>query len=83
VESIIASSPSVNNPNQYVFLVKWRHCMQEENTWETYENVAHHDMGLLKNYYERNLAMERDGRFGPNKRRKLIRRENMGQEDHR
>jgi hypothetical protein len=47
-----------------VFLVKWKDYEQEENTWETYENVAEHNMKLLEEYYARNLGMERDERFG-------------------
>jgi len=69
MESLIACGPSDDNPKQHVFLVKWKGFAQEENMWETYENVAEHDMGSLKDYYERNLAMERDGRFGVKERK--------------
>jgi len=48
MESIIACRPSDGNVRQHVFLVKWKDFTQEENTWETYENVAEHNMGLLK-----------------------------------
>jgi len=78
MESIIARGPSDDNPKQHVFWVKWKDFTQEENMWETYENVAEHDMGLLKDYYERNLAMERDGRFGVKETKKLIRKKNKG-----
>jgi len=34
--------------------------------------VAEHEIGLLKEYYERNPGMERDRRFGREERKKLI-----------
>jgi hypothetical protein len=34
-----------------------------ENTWETYDNVIHNDPRLLEDYYRRNPAVEKDGRF--------------------
>jgi len=71
MESIIASGPSDGNPNQHVFLVKWKDFTQEENTWETYENVAEHDMGLLEDYYERNPTMAKDCRFRAKKKTKI------------
>jgi len=63
MESIIASGPSDGNPKQHVFLVKWKDYVQEENTWETYQNVVEHDVELLRDYYARNPAVERDGRY--------------------
>jgi len=63
MESIIASGPSDGNPKEHVFLVQWKGFTQEENTWETYENVAEHNMKLLEAFYEQNSEMERDGRF--------------------
>jgi transposase InsO family protein len=63
MESIIASGPSDNNRKEHVFLVKWKGFSDEENTWETYGNVTEHDNELLKDYYKRNPAIERDGRF--------------------
>jgi len=72
MEAIIASGPSDSNPKQHLFLVKWKDFTQEENTWETYENVAEHDMGLLKDYYRRNPDMEKDGRFEEKEKKKLI-----------
>jgi hypothetical protein len=44
--------------------------------WETYKNVVEHDMGLLKEYSERNPAIEKDGRFGIKGKKKLIRKKN-------
>jgi len=64
MELIIASGLSDNNPNQHVFLVKWPDDKQEENSWETYENVATQGKELLKDYYARNPTVKRDGRFG-------------------
>jgi len=46
-----------------VFLVKWKDFTEEENTWETYENVAEHNMKLLEDFYKRNPGIEKDGRF--------------------
>jgi len=63
MELIIASGPSDGDSKQHVFLVKWKDFTQEENTWELYENVAEHNMGLLEDFYKRNPGMERDGRF--------------------
>jgi hypothetical protein len=72
MESFIASGPSDSNHEQHVFLVKWKDFSMEENTWETYENVAEHDMRLLENHYEKNPAVGKDGRFGLEGKRKLI-----------
>jgi hypothetical protein len=44
MEWIIASGPSDDNSRQQVFLVEWKDFSQEENTWETYENVVEHSM---------------------------------------
>jgi len=70
MESIIASGPSDGNNKQHVFLVKSKDFTQEENTWETYENVAEHNMKLLEDFYKRNPGIEKDGRF--QKKRKRI-----------
>jgi hypothetical protein len=67
-ESIVASAPSDDDPRWNVFLVKWKHFSQEENTWEIYGNVVEHDVELLKEYYTRNLTVGKDGRFGNQKR---------------
>jgi transposase InsO family protein len=82
MESIIASGPSDGNAKQHVFLVKWKDYSHEENTWETYENVADNDLRLLEEYYKNNPKVERDGRFlgkikkrytnGNKKKRKVI-----------
>jgi len=72
MEAIIASGPSDGNSKQHVFLVKWKDFTQEENTWETYENVAEHNMKLLEEFYERNPEMDRDGRFQRKGKRKTM-----------
>jgi len=51
MESIIASGPLDDNPKRHLFLVKWKDFVQEENRWESYENVADHDLRLLEDYY--------------------------------
>jgi len=61
--SILASRSSDDNPKRHVILVKWKDFGQEENTLETYENVADHNLRLLEDYYQRNPAEEKDGRF--------------------
>jgi len=71
MESIIASSPSDGNVKQHVFLVKWKDFTQEENTWETYEHVAEHNMQLLEDFYKRNPGIEKDRRF-QKKRNKIV-----------
>jgi len=64
METIVASGPTDHDPKKHVFLVKWKNYAQEENTWETYENVAEHNKGLLKDFYARNPGMAKDERFG-------------------
>jgi hypothetical protein len=54
MESIIASRPSDDNPQNHVYLVKWEGYSQDENTWETYENVLECLLDLLKEYYGKN-----------------------------
>jgi len=63
MESVLASEPSDDNPKRHVFLVKWKDFAQEENTWETYENVANHSLRLYEDYYKRNTAVEKNGRY--------------------
>jgi len=63
METIVASGPSDENSKEHLFLVKWKDFTQEENTWEKYENVAEHNTDLLKDFYEWNPEMERDGKF--------------------
>ena len=76
MKSIIASGPSDDNTKQHVFLVKWKDFTPEENTWETYGNVADHSMELLEEYYKKNPMVEKDGRFAGSKgnKRKLLRK---------
>jgi len=71
MESIVASGPSDGNHKYHVFLVKWKGFSQEENTWETYDNVVENNMGLLKDFYARNSEMEKDARFGKQKGKKI------------
>jgi len=63
MESIVASGPTDHNPKRHVFLVKWKDFAHEENTWESYDNVAEHNKTLLEEYYARNLGMAGDERF--------------------
>jgi hypothetical protein len=63
MDSIIASGPSDDNPKQHVFLVKWKDFWQEQNTWETYENVKDNKEQFFEDYYARNPAVEKDARF--------------------
>jgi hypothetical protein len=63
MESIMACGPSDHNPKQHVYLVKWTNFTHQEATWETYENMVINNPGLLKNYFEKNSAIEKDGRF--------------------
>jgi len=75
MELIFVSRPSDDNPKRHMFLLKWNDFSQEDNTWETYENVAEYDMELLKDYYARNRTVESDGRFCKQKgTKKLIRK---------
>ena len=63
MESIIVSSPSDHDLRKHVYLLKWEGYSHDENTWETYENVAESSMDLLKDYYGKNPMIERDGRY--------------------
>jgi hypothetical protein len=77
MESIIASGPSDDNFKHYVFLVKWKEFTQEENTWEIYQNVAEHNLELLKDFDTKNPMMEKDERFGERKgKRELGKKKN-------
>jgi len=76
MESIVASGPSDGNPKHHVFLVKWKGFSQEENTWETYDNIAESDMGLLEDCYEKNSGMERDVRFEKRKGKRVSKSKN-------
>jgi len=74
METIIASGPSNEDHSKHVYLVKWEGFSHEENTWESYENVAESAYELLKEYYEKNPMMEKDGRFEKNKKRGKIKK---------
>jgi len=76
MESIIASGTLDNDPKQHVYLVKWKDFRHEENTWETYENVADNNLRLLEEYYTKNLAMEKDRRFMGNTKKRKTRKKN-------
>ena len=78
MEAIIASGPSDENSKHHVFLVKWKEFTHEENTWETYENVAEHNLKLLEDFYERNPEMEKDRRFQRKGKGKQTRRRKKG-----
>jgi len=51
-------------------LEKWEGFTHEENTWESYENVKESAEDLLKEFYEKNPTMERNGRYGKEKIKK-------------
>jgi hypothetical protein len=70
MESIIASGPSDDDPRKHVYLVKWEGYTHDENTWETYENVTECSLELRKEYYGKNPLLEKDARYGRNKKRK-------------
>jgi len=70
MENIVASGPTDHNPRQHVFLVKWKGYAQEENTWETYDNVAEHNAKLLEDYYARNEGIAKDERFSKKRKNK-------------
>lgn len=64
MESVIASRPSNDDPGKQVYLVKWEGYSHDKNMWKTYEYVMECSLGLLKDYYGQNPAMQRDGRYG-------------------
>jgi hypothetical protein len=70
MEKIIASGPSNDNAKKHVYLVKWEGFSQDENTWESYENVEESADELLEEYYEKNPTVEKDGRFVRRKEKK-------------
>jgi hypothetical protein len=72
MKSIIASRPSNDDPQKYVYLAKWEGYSQDENTWETYKNVLECLLDLLNDYYGKNPVIEKDQRFGKKKRRKVF-----------
>jgi len=69
MEKIIASGPSNDDHKKHVFLIKWEGFTHEENTSESYENVAESANELLEDFYQTNNTMEKDGRFGNNKKK--------------
>jgi len=62
MQSMITSGPSDDDPKPHVLSVKWKDYTHEENTRETYENVAENDLQLLEEYYRNTPPMERDKR---------------------
>jgi hypothetical protein len=64
MEKIIASGPSNDDHKKHVYSAKWEGFSQEENTWESYDNIAESAYKLLEEFYEKNPMMEKDGRFG-------------------
>jgi hypothetical protein len=68
MQPIIPSGPSNKDPRKHVYLVEWDKYSQDENTWERYDNVTESSLGLVKEYYGKNLAIERDRRYGKKKR---------------
>jgi len=62
MENIIASGPSNNDAKKHVYLIRWETYTQEENTWETYENVVEYAEELLEEYYSNNENTEKDNR---------------------
>ena len=63
METIIASGPSENDHRKLIYLVKWEGFTQEENTWESFDNVNESAPNLLKEFYEKNPTMGKDGRY--------------------
>jgi len=68
MEWIMASRPSDDDVKKHVDLLKWEGYSQYENTWEMYENTSENSMYVLKEYYGKNLKIERDGRYGKRKK---------------
>jgi len=70
MEKIIASGPSHNDASEHVYLVKWEGYWNEENTWETFENVNENARELLEESYAENENMDKHKRFGKEEPRK-------------
>jgi len=47
MQSILTSGPSDDDAKKQVSLVKWEGYLDDENTWETYENVLESSMDLF------------------------------------
>jgi hypothetical protein len=69
MEKIIASGPSSGDVSKHVFLVKWKDYTHEQNTWEDFDNVMENAEELLKEYYQENQNVEKDKRFGKERRK--------------
>jgi len=78
-EWIIASGPSDDDATKHVYLVKWEGFPHEENTWESYDNVAESAYEVLEEYSRKNPMMEKDGRFGKNKPKEKVKKKKMKQ----
>jgi len=74
IESIIASGPSDDDALTHIYLVKWEGFPHEENTWESYDNVAESAYEVFEEYYRKNPMMEKDGRFGKNKPKEKVKK---------
>jgi hypothetical protein len=67
MESIIARGPSGNDHRKHDYLVMWEGFTHEENTWESYDNIKESAEDSLKEFYEKNHTMEKEGRYGKEK----------------
>jgi len=74
IELIIASGPSDDDGSKHVYLVKWEGFPHEENTWESYDNIAESAYEVLEEYYKKNPMMEKDSRFGKGKPKEKIKK---------
>jgi hypothetical protein len=70
IEKVIASGRSNDDVSNHVFLIKWKDYRHKENAWEKFDNVMENAEELLKDYYEENLNVEKDKRFGKEKTRR-------------
>lgn len=71
---MLTSGPSDDNPNGHVYFVQWLGYSQDENTWETHENVMESSKELLEQSYEKNPMMEKDGRYRKEKGKTKVNR---------
>jgi hypothetical protein len=62
-EAIVAAGPDDDNPRHHKFLVKWVGYGHEENTWETYEQMADIGPDLLRKYYDEHPHITPDARM--------------------
>jgi len=63
VESIIASSPSVNAPKKHVYIVTSEGFSLLDNTLETYENMLECSFDLVKYHYAKDPTIEPDSQY--------------------